>query len=198
MLAMKPELQDSETFLRYHAIWKNNPSSVIFAPLAEMLIMHHCFEEAINVCKKGLQENPTLVSGRIALARAYVHVLNFSRASEEAKSVLDLYPEHPEALEIFEHSVSKVKGPLERVERDAALPVQKVASHAVGDTLEPSRLDPTRDLRWNTVTMADIYTTQGNYSVARRIYEQLLEKEPENSRALNGLNKLKGILSGSA
>ncbi len=190
MHAMKPELQDNETFLRYHAIWKSNPSSVVFAPLAEMLIMHRCFEEAINVCKKGLQENPTLVSGRIALARAYVHVSNFSRASEEAKSVLDLYPDHPEALEIFELSASKVKGPFEMVDREAV-------SHAPENTLEPSRLDPTHDLRWSTVTMADIYVTQGNYPVARRIYEHLLEREPENSRALEGLNKLKGILSGS-
>jgi|GEM_PF-2891980 len=105
---MRPDLADNPVFLRYHEILKANPDSIVFVPLAEMLIMHGCYEEAITVCKKGLERNPNMVVGRVTLAKAYLAVGNYRRAAEEAEFALSLYPSHPAASKILESVRSRV------------------------------------------------------------------------------------------
>jgi predicted Zn-dependent protease len=185
MHAMIPEIADNATFLRYQQIWSANPSSVVFAPLAEMLILHKCYEEAITVCKKGLEKNPKMISGRVALARAYVHVGNYNRATQEVQVILGKYPAHTEALEISKiceghqgASTTKVEG--------SSLPRQVKSV----DPFAASTLNPVEDNRWYTVTMAEIYAAQGNLDMAKKIYNGLLEREPENIKAKKGLEKL--------
>jgi len=181
---MRPELVENSTFLRYHEILRNNPNSIVFAPLAEMLIVHKCYEEAIVVCKKGLEKNPDLVSGRIALARAYVGVGNYKRAVEEANRILSKYPGHPEAMDIISAADAGVKDKHPRL----APAIQKTAEADVG----PSSLDPITDERWNTPTMAEILASQGNIEMAKKIYEGILRRNPTDRRAAEGLKKLYG------
>lgn len=175
---------ENSTFLKYHEILRNNPSSIVFAPLAEMLIIHKCYEEAIIVCKKGLEKNPDLVSGRIALARAYVGVGNYKRAAEEAGCVLSKYPNHPEAMSIISAAN------LNRERKDEHF--KPLSPRPVESHLEPSSLDPTADERWNTPTMAEILASQGNIETARKIYNGILKNDPTNQRAAEGLKKLYG------
>lgn len=182
---MIPEISDNPTFLRYHQIWRANPSSIIFAPLAEMLILHKCYEEAINVCKKGLEKNPKLISGKIAIARAYIGVKNYKRAKEESEFVLGKFPDHAEALEILKVSEGHLSGVTSFTE--ASL---RQTPAETKDGLAPSRLDPGEDNRWYTATMAEIYASQGNIEMAKKIYNGLLQKEPENARAKEGLDRL--------
>lgn len=184
MRGMRQEIRDNSTFLRYHAIWSANPSSVVFAPLAEMLILHKCYEEAIVVCKKGLEKNPDLVSGRIALARAYVGVSNLKRAKEEVTIILNKYKNHPEALEILK----VCNGKLTRNISEESAATAFTEDHDI--VIEPSSLDPIEDARWNTVTMAEIFASQGDTSAAKKIYDNILKREPDNSRAKEGLVRL--------
>lgn len=191
MHGMRQEIVENPTFLRYHEIWRVNPSSVVFAPLAEILILYKCYEEAITVCKKGLEKNPDLVSGRIALARAYMGVSNYRRASEEAHWVLDRYPGHPEAVEILTISEKHIRKDEEEKGHFAR------PSERHEDEFLPSSLDPTSDARWNTVTMAGIYASQGDITTARKIYHKVLDKEPGNILAREGLVKLDEIQRGT-
>ena len=183
MRDMIPDISDNPTFQRYHQIWRTNPSSVIFAPLAEILNMHKCYQEAITVCKKGLERNPDLISGRIALARAYVGVANYERAIEEAKIVLLKYPEHADAREIL-----NVGGGHVNEEEEITQVVRKNVKE--GDSIQPSRLNPGEDNRWYTITMAEIYESQGDMDTAKKIYSNVLKKDPNNIRAKEGLDKI--------
>lgn len=181
MQRMLPELEENSTFLRYYEIWRQKPSSVVFAPLAEILILHKCYQEAITVCKKGLDNNPDLVSGRVALARAYLGVGNLGRAKEEAARVLEVYPNHPEALKIKGFAVASLGV-------SVAVPAEKVGRNK----FEPSSLNPRDDRRWSTSTMAEIFAAQGDLSEARRIYATILKSDPDNIRAKEGLKKIVG------
>jgi len=191
---MRPELKEDPTFLRYYEILRQNPASIVFAPLAEMLIFYKCYEEAILLCKKGLEKNPESVSGRLALAKAYRGVQNFKRAGEEAKAILSQYPDHPEAGEIVNHCA-----PSPPPQRTPPLWRTATATEVVfgaGEKvppetdLSPSSLDPAEDARWNTVTMAEILASQGNITKARQIYDNILKREPNNPIVKEGLRKL--------
>lgn len=170
---MRPDIKEDPTFLRYHEIFKNNPSSVVFAPLAELLIHYNCYEEAIDVCKRGLEKNVNMISGRIALAKAYAGIKDHNKAREEAKKVLEVIPDHPDALKMAAQA-----------DNDG----DQTESENI--SLEPSHLNPVEDLRWNTVTMAEIFIAQGNYELAKKVYRNVLRKEPNNQIALKGIETL--------
>lgn len=63
---------------------KADPRSHAFVPLAELLRRHGCFDEAIQVCSKGLSYHPDYGTGWIALARTH-------RENGEARPALDAY-----------------------------------------------------------------------------------------------------------
>ena len=48
-----------------------NPDSLIFVPLADAYRKAGQFQEAIDVCKKGLEKHPTYMSARVVLGRIY-------------------------------------------------------------------------------------------------------------------------------
>lgn len=185
MRSMIPDISNNPTYLRYYEILRVNPSSIVFAPLAEILILHKCYQEAITVCKKGLEQNPELISGRIALARAYIGVGNYARAGEEAKYVLKNYPDHKEAVEILE--IGRKHSDKKEIKSDYLPEIKPVQEEG---ELEESNLNPDEDNRWFTPTMAEIYAAQGNIEMARKIYNDILKREPGNIGAKEALNRL--------
>jgi tetratricopeptide (TPR) repeat protein len=211
---MRPDLADNPVFLRYHEILKANPDSIVFVPLAEMLIMHGCYEEAITVCKKGLERNPNMVVGRVTLAKAYLAVGNYRRAAEEAEFALSLYPSHPAASKILESVRSRVgvslretvsKGEVVAVGEARKTSGQGISGQGTGHTEttldtesgvhnEYKEVDPSIDPRWRTVTMAEILALQGNKEAAAKILRAIIADNPENKRAIEFL---KGIETSS-
>ncbi len=57
--------------LKYLKMFQDDPTSRIFAPLAECYRKIGLLDEAIEICKEGLVANPTFAGGKVALARAY-------------------------------------------------------------------------------------------------------------------------------
>ena len=57
--------------LKYLKIFQDDPSSRIFAPLAESYRKIGLIDEAIEICKEGLLANPDFIGGKVACARAY-------------------------------------------------------------------------------------------------------------------------------
>lgn len=57
--------------LKHLKMWQDDPKSKIFAPLAESYRKIGLVDEAIEICKEGLQANPDFLGGKVALARAY-------------------------------------------------------------------------------------------------------------------------------
>ncbi len=69
---------------------KGNPSSRLFAPLADRYRKAGLVEKAIDILLRGLQRHPRYVSARVLLARCYVEQGDLEKAREEYLGVLDL------------------------------------------------------------------------------------------------------------
>ena len=145
---MHPELLNNSIFLRYYNQWQEDPTSIVFAPIAEYLQIYGMLDEAIKVCLEGLKNHPDLVSGRLALAKAYVRKMDFEKAREELRRVLILMPDQEKALEL-----------MAQVDKELS-PTPK--------TKQP--------IGWETVTMAKIYASQGHLHKAREVYQAILQR----------------------
>ena len=73
---------------------EDNPDSLVFAPLADAYRKDGNFEEAMRVCKKGLEKHPTYTSARVVLGRIYQENGKVEDAISEFKKVLELDTEN--------------------------------------------------------------------------------------------------------
>lgn len=157
---MHPELLANSIFLRYYNQWRQDPTSIVFAPIAEFLLQYGLVDDAIRICLQGLQHHPDFVSGRFSLAKAFLKKKEYQRAKEELKRILHLVPKHEKALELFHQT-------------EEAIPFV-----------------PEPQAPWQTTTMAKIYMAQGHRERAREVYQSILAKDPDNEEARQGLSKL--------
>jgi predicted regulator of Ras-like GTPase activity (Roadblock/LC7/MglB family)/DNA-binding SARP family transcriptional activator len=64
-----------------------NPDSLIFVPLADAYRKAGMLEEAIDVCKKGIDKHPSYSSARVVLGRIYNEKNKYDEAIDELKKV---------------------------------------------------------------------------------------------------------------
>lgn len=81
-------------FREYLERFKEDPTSRIFAPLAEAYRRMGKVEEAIEICKKGLEHHSDFHGGRVALAKCYIDEKNFEAAKRELELVVANVPEN--------------------------------------------------------------------------------------------------------
>lgn len=165
---MHPDLLSNFVFLRYYAQWQEDPTSVVFAPIAEYLIGVGQYDDAIMICRQGLEYNPDMVMGQVALAKAHFRKKDFSHAREILRRVLLGQPNQHKAAELMELMDQQEAPPPEPA---ATLPPKKIGS-------------------WETVTMAKIFAEQGHTEQAKQVYRTILERDPGNEDALTGLKQL--------
>jgi tetratricopeptide (TPR) repeat protein len=159
-------------------------------------------DEAVRVAVEGLKHHPELVSGHLALAKAYLAKGERLRAKDEAVTILSLMPGNIEALAVLElagsgtadgHSrppigvegnLRRNDGPPDDEDITEDMPLAEVKEDAE-ETASVSDFEA-----WHTLTMAQILARQGHFARARRIFKKILDKEPENEKAKEELNKL--------
>lgn len=81
-------------FREYLERFKEDPTSRIFAPLAEAYRRMGKVEEAIEICKKGLEHHPDFYGGRVALAKCYIDEKDFNSAKRELELVVASAPDN--------------------------------------------------------------------------------------------------------
>lgn len=77
---------------------QSDPASIAFAALAEEYRRVGRFEEAIAVCKAGLQRHPSYISAHVTLGRALYEIGEYEEAREELEHVLRVAPENLAAI----------------------------------------------------------------------------------------------------
>lgn len=77
-----------------------NPESLVFAPLADAHRRLKRYEEAIEICKKGLDVHPHYMTARVVLGRAYMESEMLDEAQEEFRTVV-----HADANHAMAHSM---------------------------------------------------------------------------------------------
>lgn len=81
-------------FREYLKRYEQDPTSRVFAPLAEAYRRMGRVDEAIEICKEGLRHHPDFHGGRVALAKCLVDTEAFEGALEELERVVQSVPEN--------------------------------------------------------------------------------------------------------
>jgi tetratricopeptide (TPR) repeat protein len=114
----------------------------------------------------------------------------YDRAREYLQSILNLDPENTEikkTLQDVDEQEQISRGTPSPPEYEN--PPERVEDHVMIDTDTPSDLVETSD-ELATMTLADIFATQGYRSKAVRIYRELLKKQPNNALIAEKLREL--------
>jgi tetratricopeptide (TPR) repeat protein len=213
---MHSELMNNSLFLRYYNAWREDPSSIVFAPVADYFLMYGRVEDAITVCKEGLKHNPDSVSGRMLMAKACLVRGDLKEADKELKHVLELVPTHSRAQELrteIDLALRGEIGPAAIMAKPVEEPESEPPSSAIEEApIETKEIEPEPEeelavekkdewdralmsaepAAWQTVTMAKIYAAQGHDDKARSIYQAILSNDPANEAARDGLHDLGG------
>lgn len=75
-------------------MYQDDPTSKIFAPLAEAYRKIGLVDQAIEICLEGLAHHPDFVGGKVALARSYFEKKQFIKVREVLQPMIDAIPDN--------------------------------------------------------------------------------------------------------
>jgi tetratricopeptide (TPR) repeat protein len=84
--------------------YQEDPTSRVFAPLAEAYRKAGLLEEAIEIAREGLRVHPNFIGGRVALARALFEKRNYDDVVEELSIVVREVPDNLVAQKLLAES----------------------------------------------------------------------------------------------
>jgi tetratricopeptide (TPR) repeat protein len=192
--------------------YEKAPESRLFAPLADAYRKSGDLERAIEVCEKGLERFPDYASARVILGKCFYDKGATERARGEFERVLGVDPDNMVALKfmgeiLLAENEKKKAGEFFRkllaidpTNEEAAKILEDIESEFkvkeidLGDKL---RVKDERPGELATMTLAGIYTAQGYYNKALKIYQDILRKEPENVEVKGMVEKLQSLLDSS-
>jgi len=187
------------------------PAERFFLVEAEALRVQNRLDEAIEICLKGLQGAPDLLSARLLLGRCYLEKEMHSEAKAElekvAATIEECLPVYKLLSRVYVHEKKDVNKALEAVRRalyftsqeavrkkvtplemDLASPVSGTAPPSSGESAgsgaskgESAEKSPRSSIQ--TDTLAEIYIKQGKLEKALAIYDKILVADPENAAA---------------
>ncbi len=182
---------------------KENPESLVFAPLADALRKSGALPEALDLCVKGLERHGHYNIARVVLGRVYQDMGKASEAEAEFKKVLDADPEnfqalvhvgeiclsrkqHQAAIEEFQKALALnpddeptqelLKKAIETAAQEQSKPV---ASPAAPEKPAGVPTTPVKDSA-ATLTIAELYLKQGHHEKAIEVFQELLAEDPQN------------------
>jgi len=81
-------------FREYMRRYQEDPTSRVFAPLAEAYRRLGRLDEAIDICLEGLKHHPDFPGGRVALARCFLDKKKYAKAKDELERVIGVSPDN--------------------------------------------------------------------------------------------------------
>lgn len=189
------------------------PESRIFAPLADACRKNGDVEKAIELCEKGLEGYPEYASAHVILGKCFYDKGATERSRAEFERVVEIDPENMVALKFMgdilmsegdrDGSISyyrrilaidptneEVSGKLKGLENEF-----REKEIDLGDHGNIRKAGQQGELA--TMTLAGIYTAQGYYNKALKIYNEILEAEPDNTEASGMVEKIKNMIESS-
>lgn len=88
---------NNEFMERYQRLWDSDPTSRVFAPLAEGYRRGGNLQKALQICRQGLNLHPTFAGGWYQLAKIYLDRQETEKATEALKKTISLAPENIQA-----------------------------------------------------------------------------------------------------
>ena len=181
---------------------EENSDSLAFAPLADAYRKQGNLEEALRVCKKGLEKHPAYTSARVVLGRIYQDKTNIDDAAAEFKKVLELDPENLMAHSLlgsifmgkkdFQAAIEEYQKILtlnpddEETQSSLKHAIEKAAGEQKNTKSNTKKEEVTAERKSQakestaSLTIAELYSKQGHYDKAIEIFQELLADDPQN------------------
>jgi len=178
-----------------------DPSSLAFAQLAELYRKAGRPQDAIALCRQGLARYPQYTTARLTLARTYLGEGRLDEAMTEIRTMLEATPKDVQCLRLaseIERRRGNIDGAAEYLETAVKHDPSDRESRALLGLL---RADPQaaaeasglarvlRDDTFVTLTFGSACLEQGCLDEAAAVFTRLLRKDPDNSRAREGLEQ---------
>ena len=170
----------------YQRMMSKDPSSQVFVYLAEALLEHEMYKEAIETCVNGLRLRPHDLRARVILGVSFLRTGELDRAESEllkAKEMLEINTVTYRALaELYEK-----KGDSETAERYRRLfeAINPTEAEAIGsekeeiDSETTGEVVPPEKTEMSAITMAQLYEDQGHSQEAAEVYRKIFDTFPE-------------------
>lgn len=180
---------------RLERVWAKNPTSTVFARLADAYLEEGRHEEAAEICLRGLRYRPAYVAGHFILGRSLLAAGKEEAARDAFLKVLRLDRDHPAALgqlatlartmgdaEMADSYLSQV-AVVDPLEVDTS-PVPRASDGERIGILEPSvevgrPPDSQEPKPFATVTLARLYADQGHCQEALDLATWLARYDPD-------------------
>lgn len=107
---------NTEFIERCQIEYERNPSSRVFAPLAEGYRRLKMLDEAFDVASRGVRQHPDFAAGRIAYARVLIEQAAFNDAVDQLKKAAELSPDNILAFLLLGETLLKLRRPKEALE----------------------------------------------------------------------------------
>jgi len=188
----------------------DHPEEKIFDPAqAQICLNENRYDEAVKMAEARLAQVPGDVEAMIILCQGLLRLGKLDRLRELLKEVDDsigrlsqVYQQlgilcgksglNAESLNFF-HKYNALIAALSP-ERNWRLPeaTAVVEAEEDNDIEEKEEISP----EFYTITLADLYTQQGHYAMAKEVLEVILAKEPGNAQVSRKLSELAKLMTG--
>ncbi|MFL5815426.1 MAG: tetratricopeptide repeat protein [Bdellovibrionia bacterium] len=101
---MRQKLAGHPQIYEYLKRYQEDPTSRVFAPLAESYRKAGLVDEAIDIAREGLRIHPNFIGGRVALARALFDKKQYSEVIDELGKVVEDVPDNLVAQRLIAES----------------------------------------------------------------------------------------------
>jgi tetratricopeptide (TPR) repeat protein len=185
--------------IRHHeARLAREPSAQAYAALAEAYRRGGRLDDAVRVCRQGLEHHPTYSTARFVLAKALLDRDQPSEARAEVERFLQAEPDHEPALRIAAECALRLADPrgalghlrrlgvLDPDDRTAQgqLRALEVASGRDRGRVESGGLWPVlADDTFATVTFGDLCVAQGLLDEATAVFSRIVLRSPDHAVA---------------
>ncbi len=149
-------------------IYEFDLNSPLFAVIAEEMISENNFEQAVETLQKGLELYPDYATAYLLLGKALLKL----NKTDEAKSAFE------NAEKFFS---SDYYGKLLAGEKSNEEKIDPILQE-INDEILPEKPEPEieeEEEEFASETLAAVYKAQGAFAEALKMYEKLLEKNPE-------------------
>ncbi len=109
--SQEDQMKISETISKYQELYDKDPSSKIFAPLAEAYRKAGQLEMALRIATQGTNEHPGFASGLVTLARILIDTSEHNEAISYLKTAVELSPDNFLAHKLLGESYIKLMQP---------------------------------------------------------------------------------------
>jgi len=163
----------------YQQMMSKDPSSQIYVYLAEALLEHEMYKEAIETCVNGLRLRPHDLRARVILGVSLLRTGELDRAESEllkAKEMLEINAVTYRSLaELYEKKGDFETAGLYRRLFEAINPTEEEAI----ESEEEGEEVPAEEVRRSAIAMAQLHEEQGHLKEAAEVYEEIFDASPE-------------------